>query len=494
MIGVIFVSFLYSQIDSLIDTNRVDTTTFAPYKLTDFRMPESGAMTFSVALDACMQGYSYSYSTIPYFDSIYIRRGLQNSISAVEGDFLFYREKEKIVYSFKNKLSFNYQQTAFSQDEYWDDYFFPIASYIKKSGSFSVFMNPSGGVACYPFGDIFFLGFNSGVATSAVLGNGIDSSMTEISKSKNYGYYESFFFSPRIGLGRIRSLQYPSNALEIANILTEELGLVKDPQLIEDIAELLAKRWEYPLKYRHYKWEFFEDIEELFIKYGISKSDMDIRTWMQVIDASVAWSDRPYGIRVYLEPRFYQSYGVANSTVTLLVQPWYNRSQYVERSSLAFNFQSIYLEFGYPLSNNSQLEGSLIFSALPAFVYDYRHFLVIEPPYSTIDTTLIEEKTEVSGFSLSYNLSYSQFVWDFFGVSPYIWGIYEQAPYYSGFGYETRKELSNDLFLGGKIFLADNLTFSIWGGFKIDLRRDGTSPIIFDVNPAANINLDYRIF
>ncbi|NLI99145.1 hypothetical protein GX441_10865 [bacterium] len=68
------IAFLHSQIDSISDT--ISTDSVAPYKLTDFRLPESGAMRFSVNLSGDMSGgrasdWGFGYSSPDTLDTLF---------------------------------------------------------------------------------------------------------------------------------------------------------------------------------------------------------------------------------------------------------------------------------------------------------------------------------------------------------------------------------------------------------------------------------------
>lgn len=362
----------------------------------------------------------------------------------------------------------------------------------------------SGQLLYYPFGDYVYIGFQSSLDNSGGFGKNAEferyDTFVNTDTLFTRVYSEEFSFSPRIGFGRIRQIEYAANALEIEEVLRKELDVSRNPQLVKEVAELYAKRWEYPIKYWHPDWEFYEDLEEIFEKYGISHEDIRIKTWMQIMDASAVWGSRPYGIKIsFISLGLTQGYNIRTEERPESMIYYPPLSEISENYNANFGINGLYVDWGYPLSYKTHLAGSFNFSANPGLNFGIQHRAIYRTgayyPDSLVEDTIITE-AEINQYEVNYSISSLTWLWSHLGISPEFSGSFGKESYYYN-GYEdstTLSWLSNGITLSAAYYFTNKFSFHVSGGLSTYLQRIGDLPVTFSASPSARVSLSYRIF
>lgn len=488
---------LFTQIDTV-------------YDLRDFRIPESGVTRLTLNLSGHMDEYVYSgwnYLDYPW-DTFFNTSTRREQRGTTGGNYQLIREKERLSYSLGTALEFHgysresssLEYTQFGYDTLYIRYD-TLYNLQMNNHSFSGALGPSASLLYYPFGDVICVGFNSSLSIGGSIGKSTELrkevSHDFFSTEEKQGFYERISFDPLIGFGRIRPLQYASNALEIEEVLSKDLIISKNPSLVKEVAELLARRWEYPIKYWQSDWEFYDDLEEIFVKYGIPREDIHIKTWMQIIDASSVWSTRPYGIRISIGPALEQNLGITEVN---------HRQEYDSLSAILYSYDRIHefearlnqvsLDFGYPLSNHTHLAGSIGLSLFPAFFYNIEHRFYVDLSHY-MDTTIVEKELGIESYRIPYTLSSTTYFWNRFRISISTSGNYEEAPYYTpSYIPDTliSRTWANDFALSMWYTFTNKFSISIGGGIGTTLQKYTSGSPFFSANPHAGASLEYRIF
>ncbi len=163
MIEVFFFLLLNGQVDSTSDTTAAST-----YKLTDFRMPESGAMRFSINLDGSIDNNSYSDWYLPYDpwdDTILSKTKYQERNGSTGGSLYLKRDKEKFSYSITTDVNIFGRSSEESRLKAMLESDTLIGSLYRYSGGK---IRVSGEMLYFPFGDIIFIGLESSLANGCL--------------------------------------------------------------------------------------------------------------------------------------------------------------------------------------------------------------------------------------------------------------------------------------------------------------------------------------
>ncbi len=496
MIGVIFVSFLYSQVDSLIDTNRVDTTTFATYKLTDFRMPESGAMKFVLNLNAGLNDNAGSFWRFPYYpdeDTFLVVIKNQGRDGSTGCNIFFERDKENFSYYVNSDL----KVSALSSNESRLSDMTESDTLIKAKARFSGGdLGIYGKIQYYPAGDIFYIGLRSSLDNGCLFTRKENSFEVDtllyagVELERSYG--DTLYIYPELGFGRMRSLSYASNAMEIAEVLQRKYTAARNPQLVKEVAELYAKRWEYPIKYWHPNWEFYEDLEEIFTKYGIPREEMNIKDWMEVIDASSIWYSRNCGFTLKFMNAELRQIFYTHSRRDL--DPWsIHYTESIDLLSLSLLPTAASISCGFPISINTNLNGSIDFKLYPGLEFAFSHYGYRNsywPEYVKKDTTIIN--TEIKGYGVIYEISSPTYIWNHLEISPEIRGGFGKAPQSYNESI-TRLWINNGVSLSARYYFTNKFAFGVSGGMYVGFERINSLPFTYSLYPNADLSLDYRI-
>ncbi|MBD3286712.1 hypothetical protein GF359_08910 [candidate division WOR-3 bacterium] len=309
-----------------------------------------------------------------------------------------------------------------------------------------------------------------------------------------------FNLYPLLGLGRLRPLEFPSRALAVRDILTEELGFEDNPELIRELADLFARRWEYTFKYWHPDWEFYSDIERLLRKYGIEPEKMKIRTWMRVIESSTIWGwegGRPCGIRLTFKPtssceisREYSSRRAWRGDI----------SSWRERSSKTLNWEiktgEIVLEGGYPLDKAIHLQGDMKFQPEIFFRKSWDYYADdydTDSLYVYTDSTAITKQLELKEYYFGYSLLLKYYLQYNFDFSVTLDGGFDrdESRYEEGIYYN---DWWNEITVQGSYTLRNRLRITLSGSLE---RKRFESSYRFDevwTTPSASFGVSYRLF
>ncbi len=263
--------------------------------------------------------------------------------------------------------------------------------------------------------------------------------------------------------------------------------------MVKEVAELYAKRWEYPFKYWHADWEFYEDLEEVFTKYGIPREEMNIKDWMEIMDASSVWSSRPCGWKI----TFFNA-GLRQIFDTDWIHNdnnWYDPyTETTEQLDLFFRPNEVDLDWGYPLTYNTNLRGSAGFTLYPGLEFAFQHQAYRRSfwPESVIQDTTIKN-TEIKGYGVDYGVSSTTYFWNHFEFSSSFSGNFGKVPLSYG---ESRTEvwIGNGFSLSATYYFTNRFSFGVSGGVYASFKRISPLPFEYSFSPDAHVHLNYRIF
>ncbi len=501
---------------SFVITSQADTV----YKLTDFRIPESGAISFDLGVDMGIKDTASNGSSSGLF---YEKHTNVNSENAYTG-FSLEKENERRRFSLSASLSlgsnqkdgttYYYEPQAVVETlsigglEIWDTLwynFHPHAEDLIESVGLNEVFAVSSDWCWYPFREFMFIGVGGGVSGNHSFSDQAsrrflyeDTSLYTFDTSLTQTFTFGLSAYPLFGFGKLHPLEYPSRALEIAEIVSEE-----DTEMIQDLSVLLARRWTYPVKYWHPDWEFYQDMEEIFTSYGINLDNLHARTWLRIIEASSIWSTgRLYGLRLTLKP-------------VILGQSLRNQHNHAKTkrysSESDFNIYhlkwreygvsalagSIELAGGYSINNFMHLSGSLEFQPVLSYeicreqrrelyIYQFRVDSLIR------DTTIISKNDTLKEYMLDYNLTYTTLLTYSLSLNAGIEGKINHYKEYSG---------KLIMFWTNKAFLSINYNylnrFSINATGSLNLYRLENEQLLFPyayLAPQVSLGIDYRIF
>jgi len=363
----------------------------------------------------------------------------------------------------------------------------------------------------YPFSRFFFVGLGTDIILRPGYNNSFgyshhyespdgDTVLTQQNSSNSRRFTLDCDFSPIIGLGRMRPLEFPSRAIAVEDILRDELSSECDPALVKELAELFAKRWEYNVKYWHPDWEFYGDVEEVLAKYGVPPEKMRIRSWMQIIESSSIWGEdqgRPYGLRVMIHPNYNLSYGKTKTESSSV----YGDTSFTGRrnsemiSGWAVDAGSIIFEGGYPINKIMHLNGGVSFSPV---LFSEKTRTRTEQTYLDYDTTIVRDTTitdkqlELEEYSVDYSLDLRCYVLFNFDLGISIDGDITRYQYWQDELYYHN--FSNSLIVGGTYNYRNRFFITMEGSFT-RTRKENSSPFDDIYNtPSASIDISYRIF
>jgi len=503
------------------------------YNLTDFRLPESGAMRLWADAGGNLDSY-YGVSDID--DSFYTNPDIHTGSKWERGYAKVYntwvRSSEQNDYNLGVSLGFfsnggNQLDISLADSSIFDT----VTTLDNSYADFNLNFSFNEDWLFYPFKKVFLFGL-SGFSRLSYQG-------LEEHDYITYYYYDSWEkaevlrddFSTDlsvdflVGVGRLRPLEYPSRAIVMAEILEEEGICDPDPVMVAELAELFARRWEYPLKYWHPDWEFYEDAEKLLEEYGVERGNVNVRNWMRIIEASSVWEKnwfwgdgysfgRPYGIRVTMKPLFfdvnynwgrghysneYWSSGFPDSQ-------WDSMRGNTEFStSFVFRPLVVALEGGYPLSNTMHIYGDVDFSVSPFYysIARYRSEYWSESFGDTIetvqDTTIIENEFNPRSYAVSCDLRLRKhIIYDLSIITSYTGNLGRIMDYYYGLDY-VNSYWYNTLSVGGEYYFFNRFAFSVSGSFNVAYNyryyeyymRNYTD---WDVGSGISARVSYRFF
>ncbi len=489
----------------------VQTEADTVYNLRDFRLPDAGAMKLYTNLNLLIR------DNVDYFSNIYKEWEDRDSYRGGTGKvtFLYDRRGEKRELQLDVSFSGHFRSTpgyyeAHSLDSLFDTTWVSEDNNIAGYGEVELLED----WRYYVWRTPVFIGIASDIEGEYSTSNSfstydIDEASTHIEyEIYGHGLEESIEFSPQLGIGRLRPLEYPSRAL-VANEIVREMGFDSDAELVNELAQLFADRWRYPIKYWKSDWEFYEDMEEILLEHGIKPEEMRIRSWMRIIDASSIWEyGRPYGIRLTLRPtfrHFYYSYehhynAVFDSPDTLYIHLT-EENEWHESYGFFFPVADVSLEGGYPINNWMHLQGEVEFRSDSMYGFSRR----IKNEYTQYSNGMAvwnyEDTTTIWNFNISdYSFRYSML------ATFYV--IYTMSIKLNLYGYYgifnnpeielNRRRWDNGITLGAEYTYRDKLTFACRGGFEVSNYVSTTAGILgykdFELVPEASITVGYRIF
>ncbi|MBN2378268.1 hypothetical protein JXM67_00480 [candidate division WOR-3 bacterium] len=494
------------------------------YKLTDFRLPESGAMELWLGFDADFGGSENTSG-----DETFRKESSASRDGSGDVNFSFFKRNER------NDLSFYFTSSLEGGSESSENTTYRVSPIVYEidvdgytigdtvayqfdleslSGSLGKNLSEELSVSedwmYYPFKKIFFFGIGSnlsfGHGTNKAYGrsdNYLDQnpSQTDTSRSNSLGVGLTIY--PLLGFGRLRELEFPSRAFAVKDILVEELGFEENPEFVRELAGLYARRWEYPIKYWHSEWEFYTDVEELLAEYGIPPEDMRIRHWMRIIESASIWSEgRPYGLRFTFRPSIVTDFSRSQSEHTFYegYTVYSGVKNYSQTSGIFIIPGDLMLEGGYPLTDVIHLEGSVRFS--PELYYDKEKVYIKEQRrayyFDTLlvritDTTVTDSQLTLEEYNLNYSMEMKYYMLYNIDLSlRFSGGLGRNEDYYEeGIFY---KSWSNGISVGGNYYFRNRFVFSLSGSLS---RSRSESSYRFDsvkTTPSASFGVSYRLF
>lgn len=506
---------------TLLISSQINTT----YKLADFRIPESGTISFDFGVDLGIKDTASNGSSSGLFYEEYTNVGSENAYTG----FLLQKESDRRGFSVSASLSlagnqkdgvtYYYEPQAVVETlsigglEIWDTLWYnfnPHAEDAIESADLNEYFTLSGDWCWYPFREFMFIGFGGGVSGTHSFGDQAsrgflyeDTSLYTFDTSLTQNFTFGLDAYPLFGFGKLRPLEYPSRALEIARVVSEESAGREDPAMVQDLAVLLARRWTYPVKYWHPDWEFYQNMEEIFTRYGIGLDNLHARTWLRIIEASSIWgSGRPFGLRLtlkpvvlnqYLESRHAHRSNKHSSSGSEIYFYHLKSNEYV--SSIIAG--SIELAGGYPINNSMHLSGHLAFEPFLSYeiftenrkelsIYRYKIDSLVQ------DTTIISKHDTLKEYVLDYNMTYTVFFMYSLSLNA---GIEGRINHYKEYNGRLNMLWSNKVFLGINYDYLNRFSVSATG--SLNLYRRENEDLLFPyayLAPQVSLGMNYRIF
>ncbi|GEM_PF-4121595 len=518
---------LFSQADA--DSS---VSTKLKYDLKSFRVPESGAMHLWINFGT---GFELDVNvlkvrdTIPYtpefdkrlkekgkgygnFGNLWIKNSERSDLYLNISSQLLFTKKNKVEDRLENTLKHN------SHEVYSNAWNYYIS--CKERWFF------------YPFKEIFFYGLkgNCSVNFKNLKTYNCESfrqfSFQGIREKTSYdnGLYTGFDMSLMVGLGRIRPLEYPSRAIVIAEVLEEEGICVPDSMMIAELAELFARRFEYPVKYRHPDWEFYDDIEELLESYGVKSNEISIRTWMQIIEKSHVWdfnhytkkddifaANRPYGLRLELQTLTLDINGSLTKNnsfykyrANTIRQDYYDTTLLkASKYGIDFGLQPAILSLsgGYPISNTIHFYGSASFSVSP-----FRYLLTKKWEKTTsLTTEIIKDSIRIkndlnpTAYGFSCDLLIRKYITYNLSVDVGYWGGFTKSVIRRYYRNEESEWWHNTISINGKYHFLNRFIFTAYCKLRVSYHdiyrvhyRDRKT--YYNVYPYIGAGINYRFF
>lgn len=316
----------------------ITSQTDATYKLTDFRIPDAGAIELEIAASMGLSGSQGDWQDTSRYEEWI--QGSAGSGASLKWNLRFLGEKRYLnirssAFLEGDAYSHKYEERRDTLDTTWSD------TYLQASGR--LFFSSSAG--WYLGNSPCFLGFSG------------DFYGDEYVNYYSYRSPEIWVFMPTLdgelfvgaGIGKIRNVRPVIHAWQFL----EEIGQENRPN-IQNLAEILATQWSYELKHWRYEKYFYQDIEKLLVEKDVVSrlSPYEVMRLREII-SSVSDS-RLYGAR------FSTMIGArASYDWSISVKP-----------GLLMSFSG-----GYPLSRHWQIgayaRGEILFPELAGVEYDF---------------------------------------------------------------------------------------------------------------------------